>query len=422
MQERRHVRAVNAALKAAVIAGFVGFGACIVGLVAKFSSRPEIFEPYPLFGASLAWLHWVVAVIYAGLWLTWMVVMLRAVPGDQGTAGLVVGGFVGLLMLVAGVGAAYGLNCANALLDFSAPVRTPVLVRKVRSESGKTIRGATSLVMATVSPLDRPDQQVDLDWRSCDVTSPAVVSPFASIRVGRGAFGAPWIALPVDCRALAAGDRPLFDTFRLGSGPAIVATVDKGESASVRAMRAERRSELLQTFDGFINGSTGSRRGQAEAALSDAELTLSAAGRAELENALRPLLIGDVPGKAKDVGREAIRIVNEDLRRQDPAYLLSLWKQGIDAAATNVPMAVIRGGDGAGVLAGFQLPGCSIVSEDTVDMAIYRAFTGRTGPGLGGNQVFLADRSGHLAFKAALSDTSSLPALVRQLRLVTPQR
>ena len=51
-----------------------------------------------------------------------MIVLREAVA-----AGVFMSGFVAFLMLVAGVGAGYGLNCANALLDFS--VRTPILVR-----------------------------------------------------------------------------------------------------------------------------------------------------------------------------------------------------------------------------------------------------------------------------------------------------
>ncbi len=416
MQERTLVKAVNSAIKTAIIAGFVGFGISIIFMLAKSSLRPEIFEPYPLFGASLARLHTAVVIIYAGLWLFWTVVSLRTVSADNVTPTLVICSFAVILMLVAGVGAAYGLNCANALLDFSSPVRTPVLVRDVRRVDTSTIRGKSSVVIATVSPVDRPDEQFNLNWNSCGVKSPAVVSPFALVRVGRGAFGAAWVELPVECRALAVGDRPFFGTFRLGTAPLIVATVEQGESASVRAMRAERRSDLLRIFNGFINGSPGSRMGQAEAALSNANLALLAEGRAELRKTLQPLLTGDAPGKAKDIGREAIRIVNEDLRRQDPAHLLSVWKQGIDAAAPDVPMAVIRGGDGAGVIADFKCAHCSILSEESVDMHVYGVFTGRTMPGLGGDQIILADRNGRVAFQSALSNTSSVSALAERLR------
>jgi hypothetical protein len=414
MRERTLEKATKV-VKVAAIAGFVGFGVCILVMFAKASYRPEIFEPYPLFGASLARLHLAVIIVYAGLWLLWTVVTLRTLPGDSVTGGIVMCSFAAVVMLVAGVGAVYGLDCANALLDVSSPMRTAVLVRNVWREDTSTIRGKSSVVLATVSPADRPDQRFDLNWDSCHV-KPAEVSPFAAVRVGRGAFGAPWIALPVECRPLAVGDRPLFGSFRLGSAPAIVATVE-GESADVREMRAARRLDLLQTFNGFINGAPGSRRGQAEAALSSADLALSAGGRAELEKVLQPILIGNAP--AKEIGREAIRIVNEDLRRQDPAYLLSTWKQGIDAAAPNVPMAVIRAGDGTGVLTDFQCSQCSILSEDHVDMEIYRAFTGRTALGLGGNQIFLLDAAGRVAFKASLSDTALVPTLAQLLRAAT---
>jgi hypothetical protein len=416
MPERPFVRAVNSALKLAVIAGFAGFGVCILFMFAKSSYRPEIFEPYPLFGASLANLHRGIVIVYAGLWLSWAVVTLRRVSGDSAAAGIVMCGFCALLMLVAGAGAAYGLDSANALLDFSSPVRTAVLLRNVRREDTSTIRGKSSVLIATVSPIERPDRQFDMNWNSCRL-KPDEVSPFAAIRVGPGAFGAPWVALPVECRPLAVGDRPLFGSFRLGNAPAIVATVEP-EAADVREMRAARRFDLLQTFNGFVNGAPGSRRGQAEAALSDAELALLAEGRAELQKALEPLVIGDAPEKAKDIGRAAIRIVNEDRQRQDPGYLLTLWKQGIEAVAPKVPMVVIRSGNGSGVLTDFQCSRCFILSEDTVDMGIYRAFSGRTAPGLGGNQIFLLDATGRLTFKADLSDTALVPKLADSLKAV----
>ena len=413
MPKRTLLGAVNSAVKTAVIAGFIGIGVCILFMFAKASYRPEIFEPYPLFGASLASLQTAVVIVYAGLWLSWTVVTLRTMSGDSVTAGIVMCGFCAILMLVAGAGAAYGLESANALLDFSSPVRTAILLRSVRREDTSSIRGKSSVVIATVSPADRLDRQFDIYWNSCRL-KPDEVSPFAVVRVGRGAFGASWVALPVECRPLAVGDRPLFGSFRLGSGaPAIVATVE-GESADVREMRAARGLDLLQTFNGFVNGAPGSRRGQAEAALSSAELALTAEGRVELDRVLQPLLIGNASGK--EIGREAIRIVNEDLRRQDPAYLLSIWKQAIDAAAPNVPMAVIRGEDGTGVLTDFQCSRCSILSEDSVDMEIYQAFTGRTARGLGGNQIFLADSRGQVAFKATLSDTARASELAARVK------
>ena len=63
MQERTLVKTASLAIKVAVIAGFVGYGVCILFMLLKFSSHPDLFEPYPLFGGSLAWLHWMVAVI-----------------------------------------------------------------------------------------------------------------------------------------------------------------------------------------------------------------------------------------------------------------------------------------------------------------------------------------------------------------------
>jgi hypothetical protein len=417
MEERKLVKVANTAIKAAIVAGFVGIGICILFMVVKSSSRPEILEPFPLFGASLARLHTAVVIVYAGLWLFWTVVILREEPGA-----LLICGFVAILMLVAGVGAVYGLDCANALLDFSSPVRTPVLVREVRRDRGKTIRGASFVVMATVSPADRPDQRFELNWNSCGVSSSEEVSPFGAVRIGRGALGAPWVALPVECRALAVGDRPFFGTFRLGSGPLIMATVERGEAASVRAMRAQRRAEMLDIFNGFINSSSGYRKVRAEVALSNADLALLPEERAELEKALEPLVKMDEAWRAKDIGREAIRIVNEDSRHQDPAYRLSVWMQGIAAVAPSVPKAIIRAGDGAGVLADFKCAGCSILSEDTVDMAIYRILTGQTEPGLGGSQIFVIDGAGRVAFKAKLSETSLVPTLAQSLRTVLPNK
>jgi hypothetical protein len=139
--------------------------------------------------------------------------------------------FVALLMTVSCISFCSGLDCLNAWLDFSTPAQVPVLVQAQRSEKRRTKYGASYHVeIARVTRLDRPGPAFDVPWDSCEVPSPGKASSLATVNVGRGAFGIPWIALPVVCRPLTVADRPLVAGVFLGRGaPVVLVTLEASD-------------------------------------------------------------------------------------------------------------------------------------------------------------------------------------------------
>ena len=417
MRRREPLKGLDRAVLAAVAAGFIGFGVSFAAMFAKISSSPEIFEPYPPFGASFGWLRVAVLGVYGALWLALAVRTLRSISADGVTGALVLCGFAAFVMFVTGLGAGYGLECANALLDASPQVREPVLVRHLRREHAGRRNHESSAAIATISPVDLPTRQFDLNWSSCNVDDRSVpVSPFGAVRVGRGAFGVPWVDLPVECRQLAIDDRPLVRGLVLGRAPAVIVMLWPREDLGVdSAARTKRREKLYELLD---------RVGQgfplldAETVVNAAHEVLSADGAAAFEKTWAPVFDPDSTAKIDDIARAAAQIVDADGKHLTFGRRLSIWRRAVDGAAPGLPMVVIENGFGVGPasLVSLPCPGCTIVSAEEVDDGVLRLFT-HTSPfmqlGWEGEQIFLADRAGKLAFKAGLSDTGRAPALAR---------
>jgi hypothetical protein len=222
------IRALRWARRAAWGLGTAGVVVWFVSLLWNLRFTPEIYEPYQRYGGSFGHLQAVVFTLYGLLWLIGFVAGYRAIRDPELTTKFVVIAlFNGMLLMFAAAGACLGIECLNALLDVSPLRETPVHVNKTWEEKRLNKSGPPRHVtMAAVNRLDHPDERVVLNWDSCDVKYAAKRSRAATLRIGRGAFGIPWVALPVECHALTVDERPLFGDFVLGKrGPAVIFVV-----------------------------------------------------------------------------------------------------------------------------------------------------------------------------------------------------
>jgi hypothetical protein len=410
------IKAANVSLKAALVSGAIGVMVSMLSLFVRHSYYPDLLEPYPTFGVNVRSLYATVAVIYGVIWLAWSGIALWASSYQEGEATIVTVGLVGLLMLVTNFGMACGLECANALLDASPRVRVPVLVRRVRREDETTPKGAASVGIATISPVDQPTRQFDLVWDSCNLSRSTPVSPFAAVRVGRGAFGVPWVELPVECRPLAISDRPLVGKFVLGREPAVVVTlVPTEQSGNLPTPQVERRAHLLMLLDRLEQGEPG---WDTDLALSDAREVLSADGEAEFQAIVAPLAVDNSAATSRDIGEAAQRIVEGDSEHRNFGYRLSIWNRAVESAAPGLPVVIIENASARSERMSVFCPRCTIVSSKDVDDDIFELFTGGTEMKLEGDQILLADRAGKLAFKAGLSETSRAAQLASRAKVV----
>jgi hypothetical protein len=195
------IRTLNRAIRCALIVGCAGALIWLVSIMLHARYLPSVEAPYPTFGGSFTTCFEVIAALYLTLWGSLSLATIRAARGPDlavGAAGLAL--FGGLLMTATCAGLCLGVGCLNALLDFSPTVATPVLVQSTRSEKSMYKKQVTWDRIATVNRLGHPHEAIDVNWNSCGVPSYDHPSPFAILSVGRGAFGVPWIALPVLCK------------------------------------------------------------------------------------------------------------------------------------------------------------------------------------------------------------------------------
>ena len=224
----RGLRGLDRIVAGAVLLGLVGLLIWLVSSFIHINIDSGDSGPYPTFGPDPGRRYVVVLLVYAAIWLRLTVQELRRSSVEASTASLGLCLVVGLIMAAGCAGLCLGLDCLNAWLDFSTPAHVPVLVQARRSEKRHTKYGAPHGVsIARVTRMDRPGPAFDVPWDSCRVPSPSVASPLATVKVGPGAFGIPWISLPVVCRPLTVADRPLATGVFLGRGaPVVLVTLE----------------------------------------------------------------------------------------------------------------------------------------------------------------------------------------------------
>jgi hypothetical protein len=230
----RWYRALSLTTKALGLVGAVGFVIWVISAMWYGRFGTKFNEPLQRYGGSFANLYEVVFGLYGAVWLISLIVDYRATRDPDRAQMVVVFALIGGVALgTAALGASMGITCLNALLDFSPLQETPVHVRDAW-EKAERYKGQTSHVkMAIVNRLDHPNERVELNWDSCKIPHGDPPSASATIRIGRGAFGIPWVALPVQCHALTITEEPLFGDFYLGKGsPAIIFTVERSDNAS----------------------------------------------------------------------------------------------------------------------------------------------------------------------------------------------
>jgi hypothetical protein len=381
------------------------------------------FSPFPTFGGTFARAEAWIGVAALILWASAVVNIYRAVVASPaateestGAKALMLFSFVaGLLALCGWIASTAALPVYNALLDFSPLTSTPVLVHSAGEHSFSTFKYGTGYDrLAVVSRLDHPDERVTIDWKGCPIPSFRDTSPFAALRLGRGALGVPWISLPIECHPLAISDKPLFGGTFLGKGGPVVLAIIEFDDPETEANLMRAVAAALTRFDAITSGRSEAFRSSVEDTIAGAAILGS-----DIEQQLRAIwhpVFGGPPGAdAKAASRRSREVIQTKAAKTDRAHIFGLWKQKADAVAPEVPIVAIYQGDPGKHLPEYQCPRCTVLSTEAVDPDVFHVFTASTALGFGEPRVLLADAAGRRTFEAPLSDTAQLPRFAQRL-------
>jgi hypothetical protein len=327
-------RTAKFALIVGVLGGLIG----LVALFARMSRTGNDMDPFPTFGADFHAVWIVAGVFYAGLWLTATVMTFRS-SRDPGEATswipwfLLTGVVAGLLWM----GVCVAVPVLNAVLDFSTPVETPIYVHHA-STSMQSSRGRYSLSVAKISRMDHPQERIKINWDTCGLPDDEPLSPFATLRIGKGAFGVPWIDLPVSCRGLAVRDRPLARDLYVGRGePVVLFTLPECQEKSPAdvAKKQEQLAHLEDRIYDLINGYVNDLA--VESTTEYAEWLVSADGLNELGKILTRFEKGS-RAERQALAAQAKALVRDDMARHDPEVTLPQWTSLVREANAKVPI------------------------------------------------------------------------------------
>jgi hypothetical protein len=379
--------------------------------------------PFPTFGGTFTRVEGWIGVAALVLWASAIVNVYRAVVASPaateestGTKAVMLFSFVaGLLALCGWIVSTTALPVYNALLDLSPLTSTPVLVHNASERSFSTFKYGTGHDrLAVVSRLDHPDERVTIDWKGCPIPSFRDTSPFATLRLGRGAIGVPWISLPIECHPLAISDKPLFGGTFLGKGGPVVLAIIEFDDPETEANLTRAVTAALTRFDAIASGGSDAFRSSVEDTIAGAAILGS-----DIEQQLRAIwdpVFGGPPGAdAKAAARCSRELIQTRTVKMDRAHVFGLWEQKVDAVAPDVPIVVIYQGDPGKHLPEYRCPRCTVLSAEAVDPDVFRVFTGSAGLGFGEPRVLLADAAGRRTFEAPLLDTAQIAKFAQRL-------
>ena len=411
-----------------VCLAFVVLGiACYLGalILEAFKST---FDPFPTFGGNFAGAERRIGWAALILWVFAMVNIYRAVADRAAAesktsigakAVLLFTSVSGLLVFCAWLGAQESLPLYNALFDFGPVKPTPVAVQSFGGRSFTTFKyGRSSSRTAIVSRLDHPGEQIEIDWSGCPIPF-RETSPFATLRLARGALGVPWISLPIECRPLAVSDRPLFKGMVLGKGRPVILVVIEFDDPTMDETVTRAVAVVLEQLDRIAGGRADPLQSAVNEAVAEAGL-LDQATQEQLKAVLKPVLDGAPGVDASAVARRARNVIQANRLKANQAHTFGLWKKTADATAPEVPIVVIYKRDPGKHLSEYQCSRCTLWSDEEIDPDIFRVFAGRPELGVGDPRVLLADSAGRRSFEAALSDTAQLPTFAQRLKSAAP--
>lgn len=412
---RRVNRQLQAVVRAILWIRFVWLLPWLIGATIRICKDQMVtpYAPYALFNGSFGRVYVVVAGGLTLLWLAWTVLSIHEARSPDGAVfKFKVSLVLGVHLIIAWAFFAMGLNCLNALLDFSPLQDVPVYIHEVHTDShaDKSSGGYYLTKVATVNRLDHPNEEIGIDWTGCSLPRGAKRSPFATLRVGRGAFGVAWLGTPL-CHPLKISEVPLFENFYVGRGqPAVLITVD-GSAKPDRVVRLERQAEQslsnLYTADGMTPLFQALVRAQ-DAVNRALPLTLEGE---QLVKMLHPMVGATKPPRAQIDA--AIQFYHHTLELRQVSYTLPLWLDAIERAAPGTPVVwIYYDMSPPAVLRDLKCSKCRAVEQGWMDGRIADRFFNRE---MQPDTAYLADGAGKQVFSAALSDVGRRDELAKQL-------
>jgi hypothetical protein len=396
----------------------IGFGVLLSLLRAAAAVYHRALIPFPTFGDDLGRAQNRVLIGFACLWLAWAIsIWVRAVRQRWPGVNLIY--LVSLLATFGGYLTFYlGLPALNALADFSTKVVTPIYVQDTFKHGTRNARGGgISSAYARVNRRDHPDEEVVIDWGSCDLPAGVAPSPFAEIELGRGAVGVAWFSLPIHCRPLQIGDRPLYGGVFLGRGqPLVVITTE--DAAPISPERSKKRDDILSGLKGIAEGRFRLPRLEADVVIDEAIGVFFDNELGELRKILSGLPDGSA-AREMAIGRQGLAYAQDVLLKHDSQQLARLWVRAILGQSADLDIAIVHPPEAPPPVIGEGCARCRVLSLSAIHPQVLHLFLrGReTGGDVehGNEHVYLADARGRRVFDARLSEVDKVSRLLDRI-------
>ena len=313
-------------------------------------------------------------------------------------------------MAAACVFACFGLDCLNAWLDFSAPKPIRVLVHRRWTERHRGKTGYHSVFFAEISRLDHAGPNFTVPWDSCKVSPSGPASPFATVRVGSGAFGIPWMSLPVECHPLEVSDRPLAKGVTLGRGaPVVLVTVgslDGPEYLDDGAKTLLDRIEALPFLSALVASDYDLHAHRVVEVEIGKARGFTGQERAQLIQILKPFGEVDDAARTKLIDR-ALEFARTTMQRNLARATVTKWIDSIGHACPGVPKVIVYAGSKPDWASSVSGENCEMVRVQDIDHDIGALFM-REEKSWHDDSFYVADGKGKRVFSAPVSELERL--------------
>ena len=397
-------------------------------LWAGFALAHATLDPFPSFASAespFKPVYWRIFYAFAALWLVWVVSLWRRWLRWRRDDILLP--YLGSVLAVAmGLGGwALGTSVLNALLDFSPTLPTQIYVRKVFHRYSSSARyGDSSSRHASVHLRGHPSERKVINWEGCAVPDRIPVSPFAVLKLSRGALGVPWFKFSIDCRPLRVDDRPLFYERYLGRGqPLVIFTIygyPPAGSEEVDDRYARTRQRLLAALSQLAKDGTKAAVDYAENAVEGSRAVIDEEQIAWLQQRLSPLYKEKSGEKVRAAGRAALAYAEDAVLARDRPALAARWARTLDEAVPGTEMVFIQTGDFHDPAFEHLCRTCRSLQEKDIDPEILNLFISKVTGGAAdwreGQRALLADAAGRRVFGAPLKQIARAPEVIALLK------
>jgi hypothetical protein len=226
-----------------------------------------------------------------------------------------------------------------------------------------------------------------------------------------------WFSLPIHCRPLQIGDRPLFGGFFLGRGqPLVVITIEGAAPMSPEHRR--NRDDILSGLKGIAERRSPHPRVEADAVMSDAIGVFFDGELGELRKILSGLPDGSA-AREMAIGRQGLAYAQDVLLKHDSQQLVRHWVRAIQGRFADLDIAIVHSSDVPPPAVGEGCARCRVLSRAAIHPQVLRLFLrGReTGGDVehGNQHVYLADPQGRRVFDARLSEVDKVSRLLERI-------